>query len=803
MASNIRVIKRLSSIAVVTICLSLVIAAAAVAAIPQIVSLSGIVESERAPIEMRPLAIRSSIYSSDGELVTFLSEEENRQIIDLENIPQDVITTILASEDANFYEHNGISLRGMARAGLKDLIEGGIAEGGSTITQQLIKNAVLSAEQSGERKGQEILLAMQLETEWTKDQILERYLNTVYFGSGAYGVEAAAETYWGYEGAEDLTMCDATLLAAMIPNPTQYDPTRFQDEARNRRSVVINRLLSVGKMTDTEAEDCRTSPLPVQRQKPVDTQPTNYFTEEVLQLLLKDPTFLGGESQQERFDMVYEQGLKIFTTLDPVAQAAAEEAQENFVPRNAEGYTAALVSVDSHTGAVRAVVGGPGFREEKFNIATQGAQQPGSTMKTFVLAALFESGYVPTDTVRADSPCTFRTPGGENYTVRSAGGSGRQTIASVTRSSYNCPFLRLGQVIGNDTVIDTTRRLGISNIPDEAAAFVSLPLGVLDLIPLEVAGAYASFPNDGEFNKPWFIERIEDAQGNTIYEHEPNPSKAISANSARLITEILRQNVTREAGNGTGRRAQVVLEDGTEHVVAGKTGTTNDNVSAWFAGYTDYLTTVVWVGHPDGNLTVNPASLNRDAYNVPEYCCISRAEGGLAAAPIFDYYMEIVHEGLEPRPFAQAENLQGRRSQFLQTAEEITRFCDGVIEGQEAPIPGQSVDLDGDGINDCLVPRSVPEPEGPVIEEPPVDGGVGAPPTVPATTTATTSPTTGATPAPTAAPTTAAPTTPAPTTIPPAGPTLLVTAPAPTIVPSSASTLPPLLFEPLVPFGVE
>lgn len=694
---------------------SLLITSAGLATLPGVTGLGRTIQAEHAPIEFQSLDARSAVFAADGSLIAFLSEEQNREPVALETIPQDVINAILASEDENFYDHNGISPTGIVRAAFNNLENsGGSLQGGSTITQQLVKNAVLGDfSQSFERKLEEAYLAVQLEQELSKDEILERYLNTVFFGSGAYGVEVAAETYWGYDGARELTKCDAALLASIIPNPVRFDPTRFPDTSEQRRAVVINRLVTAGVMDDVEAESCREEPLPIQRQAAFETR--NYFTEEVQRLLLNDDAnqFNLGEEQEDRFDAIFRSGLQIFTTINPEYQEAAEAAQENFAPRNPERFTTAISSIDTHTGAVRAIVGGPGFQVDNFNIATQGQQQPGSTMKTFVLAALFESGFVASDTVRADSPCTFQQPAGlPPYTVSSPGGSFRETIASVTRSSFNCPFVRLGQVVGNDTVVEVSQRLGISTLDEADGNLISLPLGVKELIPLEVAGAYAAFGNDGEFNKPYFIERIEDSQGNVIYEHTPNPTRAVSANTARQITEVLRTNVTRELGNGTGRRAQVVLEDGTEHVVAGKTGTTNDNVSAWFAGYTDYLTTVVWVGHPDGNITIDTDSLNRDAYNVEEYCCLNDAQGGTAAAPIFDFYNEIVHEGLEPAPFALPTNTESRSSRFLEVEEEQLPFCPNSIPQNLSALIGQAVDLDGDGLRDCLVPQVVPGAQG-------------------------------------------------------------------------------------------
>jgi len=717
-ATKIRVIKRLSSLGIVSICLSLIVASAALAAIPQVGNLKKTFNGQANEVTLRDDSERSKMYGADGTLITVLAEKENRESIDLSEIPQDIITAVLAIEDSDFYSHNGLNFKGTLRALIINANAGAAVQGGSTITQQLIKNAVLTSEKTAGRKATEAFLALRLEKELDKDEILEKYLNIVYFGSGAYGVEAAAETYWGYNNASELTMCDSSLLAGLIKSPIEFDPTRFQDAAKARRSVVLNRLLSLNKITKEDADICRESALPVQRKTPVATQPTNYFTEEVLQLLLKDETILGGESQSERFDMIYKGGLKIYTTMDPKAQAAAEEAQQKFAPQNSQGFTAALVSLDNESGAVRAVVGGPGFKIEQFNIATQGKKQPGSTMKPLVLAALFESGKaLPNDTVRSDNPCSFKQSNGQIYTVGQRSGGGRQSIAAVTRASNNCAFVRLAQVVGNDTIIDVSRRLGISTIEDAAVENLSLPLGTSDLRPIEVAGAYSAFPNDGIYKKPWFIEKVENQRGDILYEHAPNESRALSKNTARMIAEILRTNVTREFRTGTGRRAQVVRDDGVKHVVAGKTGTTNDYVSAWFAGFTQYYTTVVWVGHPDVDITINRNAFNLEAYS-GVYCCFQRGEGGLAAAPIFDWYMEIMHQDLEPKEFQKAENVLSRRK-YLKVEGEPERVCNGIPPGKENVRPGLPVDADGDGTFDCLIPNLPPTTEPPATTRPP------------------------------------------------------------------------------------
>ncbi len=680
----LRLIKRAASLGIVIIAMATVSGTAAVAVLPKAHDIVTAHEGTAAEIELGDLAERSSMFASDGSFITVLAGEENRDPISLDDVPQEVVDAILTIEDADFYQHDGVNLRGTLRALVENVNAGGIQQGGSTITQQLIKLSLLSSDQNFNRKATEAFYALRLEEQLTKDEILERYLNEVYFGSGAYGVQAAAETYWGYEDASQLGWAEAAMLAGIIRQPGQNDPTKFPEVARDRRAVVLNRLVDTGHLSQEEADRYKLAPLPAERQEPISIKPRDYFVEEALQQLLnKNPEILGGDAQ-DRFNMIYRGGLRIYTTIDPAAQAAAERARNELLPPTDDGFTVAIATIDSHTGAVRALVGGPDFEREQFNLATDGTgRQPGSSMKTLVLAALFEAGYSPTDTVRADGPCSFPDEGtGGTYTVRGSSRlSGRQTVTRVTQASNNCAFVRLGQVVGNDRVVQVSQRLGISSLRPQAANFLSLPLGVEDILPMEMAGAYAAFANDGEFNKPWYIERVEDRNGNVIYQKEADDwTRAVSQNTGRLIAQVLEANVQA----GTGRRAQIP-----GHAAAGKTGTTQAFGDAWFVGFTDYYTTAVWLGHPD----------DRRQIRIPGWNSFG---GGLPAA-IWGQFMGEIHEDLEPRPFREPDPVLGGR--FLQVEGEID-YCDFVFEpeGDDPPpiIGTQYLDLDNDDVDDCI-----------------------------------------------------------------------------------------------------
>ncbi len=678
----LRLVKRLLSIGIVLIAVATVAAATVTTIAPQVGTIAAAHEGTAADLQLNTLAERSAMYGYDGTFLTLLTDEENREPMDLKDVPQPVIDAILAIEDSDFYEHNGINKRGTVRALVENVNAGGIAQGGSTITQQLVKNSLLTSDQNFDRKATEAFYALRLERQMTKDEILERYLNTVYFGSGAYGVKAAAETYWGYKDPNELGWAEAALMAAVIRNPTQFDPTRFPSKAKERRSVVLNRLVGLGHITEEEAAIYELSPVPAERQEPLPTKPTDYFIEQALQTMLNDPRILGNDKEYRK-NVIYRGGLKIYTTFDPAAQVAALAARdevlpdEEGLPESQRGFTAAIATVETHTGAVRALVGGPEFEKEKFNLATQGLRQPGSSMKTFVLAALFENGYTPRDVVRADGPCSFDVPGqSKPYTV---GGSfrGRQDLGAVTRSSNNCAFVRLGQVVGNEQVARVAKRLGISTLLPEAGEFLSLPLGTNDVHPMEMAAAYAAIGNDGLYNEPWYIERIEDRDGLVIYERRANPSRAINVEPARMVTEILASNVER----GTGKRAQVP-----NHDAAGKTGTTNDFANAWFVGYTDYYSTAVWLGDPTQDRTIRLPGNQGGVF------------GGVIPAKIWGVYNGVLHEDLEPRDFESPASYGGGR--YLKVAGEID-FCDeanfeGATNGTEL------IDSNGNGRLDCF-----------------------------------------------------------------------------------------------------
>lgn len=621
-------LKRLLRFVFVMVALVGVLTASLALAGPKVVELVSAHHSDHERLSFKPLAERSYIFDSRGNTqgVLINGKNENRVAVTLKKIPETVVGSVLAAEDADFYNHKGVNIRSIGRAVDANLGSGSASQGGSTITQQVVKNSLVGNEQSLSRKLREAFLAVELEKQMNerycpkpisadcrkgKDKILERYLNSVYFGGGAYGVQAASEYYFN-KNVGDLNWAEGALLAALVRSPAAYDPFNNAPLAKKRRHVVFKRLVATERVTQAEADLYEQVPLPKTPNVPL--QPNDYFVEEVKQQLLDNPEFGLGATPAARNRTVFEGGIRVYTTFDPDMQDKALQARNETLPNNkGDGTfdvtnpktgqltfgTQAMASVEPKTGAIRAMVGGPqgGFKTYQFNLATHlPGRQPGSSMKTFVLAALFENGYVPSDTVNGSS-CTFKVPGQTKpYTVSTRGGTG--TITRQTQSSNNCAFLRLGQLVGIDKVIDMAKRLGVRSPLEEV---VSLPLGVFDITPLDMAGAYATFANDGMYNSPYYVERIEDRKGKVLYQHQVKPVQVVDPQVARLVNQTLAANVV----GGTGKNARI--DNG--QPAAGKTGTTNDSADVWFVGYTPQLSTAIWMGAPVGRIPLANAGL--------------------------------------------------------------------------------------------------------------------------------------------------------------------------------------------------
>ena len=582
-----------------------------------------VVVEEPDPIELDALSQRSVIYAADGTVLSTLYDED-RVTVPLADIPEVVQQAVIAVEDASFYQHDGVSIPGIARAARENVESQEIEQGGSTLTQQLVKNELLDDERTFDRKLRELVLARQMEDQFTTDEILERYLNTIYFGSGAHGVTSAAERFFG-KRLVDLTVGEAAMLAGLISNPAKFNPFNHPERARQRRAHALRRMTAEGFITDETAEAANAVPLPA-RPNVIPSSPKDHFSEEVLRLLLEDPRL--GETREERYDRIFRGGLRIHTTLDRHLQRLADDAVRGILPEGP--FTAAMASVDPKDGAVRAMVGGPGFEEAKFNFATQGKRQVGSAFKPIALAAWIANGGSPEDRVEFTAPCTFPLPGGaptwnvNNY-GGGTGGFAAGSLREATVRSYNCAYARLSLALGADKLANMAETLGVGR---DLRAVPSIVLGTVEVTPLELAVVFATFAADGVRHEPMFIRRVENAKGELVFENQPKATRVIDAQVARTVSNVLRGVIEQ----GTGTRAQI------GRPAAGKTGTNSEYRDAWFAGYTPQLATAVWMGHPERQVPM---------YNVGG----RRVSGGSYPAEMWQAFMAPAHEGLPVMDF--------------------------------------------------------------------------------------------------------------------------------------------------------
>ena len=557
----------------------------------------------------QPLA-GTKVYDDNDELITEL-HVERRIFVPLAHIPQSLRDAVIATEDRRFYSHFGVDPIGIARAVYQNYRRGRIVEGGSTITQQLTKVLFLTPDKSLERKIKEAVLALELERRYSKDRILEMYLNQVYFGNGAYGVEAAARTYFG-KSVGELSVKEAALLAGLPRAPSSYSPFEHADAARRRRELVLRRMVEYGVLDDAEAKRLARSDLgliPPERRRTTG----QYFLEYVQQTL----------EAKYGADMVFKGGLNVYTTLNPTMQLAAEQALRDGLKalegRTTKGKTGehpegAIVTIEPQTGYVRAMVGGYDFFRSEFNRAVQARRQPGSAFKPFVYIAALEAGFTPATRVE-DAPVSYAVgPRGEawkpdNYDRKFRGPT---TLQQAVEESVNIVTVKVQERVGLAKTIQVARRFGIGS---PLHMNLSLALGTSDLTLLELTSAYGALANQGEWLAPTTIRYVTDAQGKLLEEHVAEPRQAVAPDTAYVMTHMLRGVVER----GTGVAAKALGRP-----IAAKTGTTNDYSNAWFIGFTPRLVTGVWVGYD------RPRSLGKDE------------TGSRVAVPIWVSYMSKV-----------------------------------------------------------------------------------------------------------------------------------------------------------------
>jgi penicillin-binding protein 1A len=606
---------------------------------------------EQVPVTLpalQPLSQRTLVYDINGAVIAVF-EREKSEPIKLAQVPTDVVRALLAVEDNEFYLHRGVNLRGFARALLSNFSTDAPRQGASTITQQVVKNEFLAGlPRDGRYKGLQAHYATMLEKEMTKDEILERYLNTVFFGNNAYGLQAAAEVYFGKDVGE-LTMIEGAFLAGLVRSPSGYDPIRQPERSRARFKQVVERLAEVELITPEEADDLGDSyvlPERVRTTPTLNTTPT-YYTE-ALRLYLLERSNLLGDTEQARANLLYRGGLRIHTTFDPRLQEAAERARD-VLPGNAQGFDAAIVSLETGTGAIRAMVGGSGFkpRQNEINMALV-PRQTGSSIKLFILAAALQAGAQPNDILDGAKPCTLPIPDDPNappFVIEEGASGFLGPLNQLTWLSINCAYSRLAQIVGLNRVVDTTYRMARSPYlyqgqpKDERTPiqpYASYATGANEMSPMDMASGMQTLANQGLHHEPYYVQFIDRADGTRLYTHEDAGTQVLDPGVALTAVDVLKGVLTR----GTARRALSTFP----RPAAGKTGTQEDNTNSWFVGATPELTTAVWVGDPKG-YTPMVCGYVKGKYvcNIPEFRDIdgvTKVQGGTYPARIWGAYMD-------------------------------------------------------------------------------------------------------------------------------------------------------------------
>jgi penicillin-binding protein 1A len=570
----------------------------------------------------------SRIFADDGTLLDELFIER-RDVVPFDQIPPQLKEAVIAVEDSRFYTHHGIDFRGIGRALLKNIQAGGFVQGGSTISQQLSKVLFFTPEKTLTRKIKEAILTIQIEKRYTKDQILDLYLNQIYLGNGCYGVQTASKRYLGKK-VSDITLAEAALLAALPKSPARYSPVSHPEEAMARRNHVLDRMGTEGFISEEAMAEAKAEPLPTHATEEMGER-APYFVQMIIQDL---ESRLGKET-------LYQGGLAIHTTLNTSAQQLAQNAVREGLDRisarspqkESSHLQGALIALDPSNGHIKAMVGGYDFSVSQFNRAVQAKRQPGSAFKPVIYAAALEKGFNASD-VLLDTPMVYTDPRSrkkwrpQNFSHEF---SGTVTLRRALEKSLNVPTVRLLQDLGIEYSIDLARRLGIRS---RLNPYLSLALGTSEVSLLELSAAYGAFAAQGVYSKPIGITRVYDRNGRLLERHEPEQQIALDEESAYLITYLL-QGVVQ---SGTGQVALAL-----ERPVAAKTGTTDDYSDAWFVGYTPELVAGAWVGYDD-RLPIGPGET-----------------GARAAGPIWLSFMQGTLKHKAPAYFPVPSSLVFRR----------------------------------------------------------------------------------------------------------------------------------------------
>jgi penicillin-binding protein 1A len=533
-------------------------------------------------LHQRTNAVNTTIYDSHGEMIAELHGAENRVLVPSNEIPEVMKQATVATEDARFYAHHGVDFQGVVRALLENVRAGGVVQGGSTITEQFVKNAYVGNERTYTRKFREAVLAWQLEDKWSKDKILTEYLNTVFYGASAYGVEAAALTYF-HKHVSKVNLKEAALLAALPKAPSEVTPTVAPKQAKERRNLVLQLMADQGYISQATATATMKKKLGVYEHplNPNDSM-ADYFTDYVTRVLTK----------RYGSRMVFEGGLKVYTSINMNWQREAIAVIKSTTGPLDFGFkpSAALVAIDPRNGYIRTMVGGLDYKKQKFNLAWQARRQPGSAMKPFVLTAGIEQGMNPYTTFyNSKSPVIipmglYAAP----WVVNGDGPGGPESVSAATTISDNVVFAQLSVDVGPENTVRTAHKMGITSPLD---AVPSITLGTSGVTPLEMADAYATFASGGIHHPPQAILKVVLLNGRVDWKPKTKGIRAIPAGIASAVTRILETVAVSGTGSATGAYFP--------YPRAGKTGTADDNCDVWYSGYTPQLAAAVWMGNMD------------------------------------------------------------------------------------------------------------------------------------------------------------------------------------------------------------
>lgn len=521
----------------------------------------------------------SQFYDINGNVIYTTLSEERRVPVSIDKIPKHVQQAFIAIEDNRFYEHSGIDYRGTARA-LVSTLSGREVQGGSTITQQLAKNAFLTQERSIIRKIKEAFIAKELEHKYTKDEILTMYLNQIYFGQGAYGIESASLYYFG-KHVQNLDIAEAATLAAIPKSPNYYNPFENPKESKNRQELVIDQMVKYGFISADSAAKAKVKKMVYSTSHKQQNNPRGYFFDMISQKVIAE---VGA-------DALYKGGLKIYTTLDMDMQLAAEKAMRHLPNYYTDSKKLtqpqmALAAVDPKTGYVKAMIGGRG--QDKFNRATLAVRQPGSAFKPFVYLTAMQNGFTPASIIEDKEEEFAKGWKPQNSDMQ---WHGKVSLRTALKRSLNVPTIKLAREVGVDKIVANVEKMGITTLVDSGAysdVNLAMALGGLSkgVNPLEMASAYGVLATNGLYNKPIALLKIVDRDGKVLYQAKPQSKRVVDAASAYLTTNMLEDVLVSGTGGGMG----------IGRPAAGKTGTTDTYIDAWFVGYTPDLSTAVWVG---------------------------------------------------------------------------------------------------------------------------------------------------------------------------------------------------------------